>query len=54
METAENFYFFRRGFLAAASLADFEDGGGGVAIIRLTASSKLNPGTRRSIAFGIN
>jgi len=41
------------GFLAAARLADFEDDGGGVFIIRRTASSKLNPGTRRSIAFGM-
>lgn len=46
-------YFFRFGCLSAA-LAFFEVGGGGVAIIRFTASSKVKPCTRRSWAsFGI-
>jgi hypothetical protein len=51
---AADFYFFRFGGLLAASLAFLEVGGGGVAIIRFTASSKVTPCTRKSSAsFGI-
>jgi hypothetical protein len=43
--------YFRRGFLVALGCLAFLDGG--VAIIRLTASSNLTPGSLKSIAVGI-
>jgi hypothetical protein len=48
-----SFYFFRFGLLAAR-LADFDDGGGGVASIFRNPSSKLTPGNFRFNDLPIN
>jgi len=54
-ENAVGPYFLvgRLEFAAFACFAFFEVGGGGVAIMHLTASSKLIPGNRKSMAFGM-
>ncbi len=46
-------YRFRFGFLALARLADFDDGGGGLASSCLNPASKLIPFTRISLDLGI-
>jgi hypothetical protein len=51
---ATGVYFFRRGFLAAAFLADFDEGGGGVFNIRLKPSSNPSPFVGMPIGFGMS
>jgi hypothetical protein len=49
-----SYFFARFGFLEAASLEDFADGGGGVASILRNPASKLMPGNFRFNDLPIN